>query len=321
MASTTITDEKIIRYIQKVHKNSIEESLIREEYLTGKNWEILEESTLQRIKEDPTDVFTIDALAHHYFNRKQYHEAVELYKQAVKIAPESASLQHHLAIGYYYLGDTARSLEEFRKIDIEQLNEERMYTIDWQEEEDYYYTNDELSGEFFEDDLEEAIQFTIKTLHHNAGMYTKMGLYDFAIDSYQHLLQLVPQAPCILNQLGVTYAFAGKFKQAKKVLIEAIQLNPGLEDAYLNLARTHSKLNEHELTVGVLKKACARFPDNCEVWLDLMLAYLRLAYLEKAIDCLVRALQADADNYFDIEAIPEIQPILKTAYEKFRGMN
>ncbi|MGC9778972.1 MAG: tetratricopeptide repeat protein [Candidatus Heimdallarchaeota archaeon] len=322
MISALVSDEKILAYMETIHEISRDGNLIRDEYLEGEKWEKLEQQTLLRLQECPGDAFTIDALAHHYLNRNQYTEAITLYKQALRASSQPATIQHHLAFGYYHQGDLKRALEEFRKIDLEQLKREGNYYIDWHE---FDYLDEEYYVEVIppplsdEEQFEEALQFTMKTLIHNANMYAKMCLYDFTIECYQELLQLMPKAPCVLNMLGVAFMGADKHREAKKAFSEAIRYNPGLEQAYLNLGITHSILQEYELAIGILKKASVRFPGNHETWLDLTLTYLKLNYQQKAIECLVKALQTEAEQHYDLKTITELQPILEIAHEKLMG--
>lgn len=324
MISLEVSDEKILAYMEKIHEISLDGNLIRNKFLEGENWEKLEQQTLQRLQECPGDAFTMDALGHHYRNRNQYMRAIAMYKQALKVSTQPASIQHHLAFTYYQQGNIKKALEVFRKIDVNQLNDEGMYSIDWQE---FDYLDEEYYVEVIPPSLskneqfEEAFQFTIRSLTHNANMYTKMGLYDFTIDCYQELLQLIPKASCVINLLGIAYLRAKKYKEAKKAFSEAIQYNPGLEQAYLNLGLTHSLLQEYQLSIGALKKANTRFPNNHETLLDLTVAYLEINHQQKAINYLVKALQADVEQYFDLKTIIEIQPILETAYEIFNENN
>jgi len=324
MISSLVSDEKILAYMEKTHEISHDGNLIRDEFLVGEKWEKIEQQSLLRLQEYPGDAFTMDALGHHYRSRKQYPVAIAMYKQALKASSTPASIQHHIAFTYYCQGDVEKALEEFREIDIDQLNSEGMYSIDWRELD---YLDEEYYVEIIppplteKEQFEEALQFKMKTLLHNAYMYTQMGVFEIAIECFQELLSLTPKASCILNKLGVIYIHANQLKMAKKTFTEAIQCNPGLEAAYLNLGFTHSKLGEHELAIGILKKASIKFPDNSEAWLELSKAYMKLNYKQKAIDCLVKALQTGAEEFFNQETIAELLPILETAYEQFNENN
>ncbi|MHA1127182.1 MAG: tetratricopeptide repeat protein, partial [Candidatus Heimdallarchaeota archaeon] len=233
---------------------------------------------------------------------------------------QPATIQHPIAVGYYRQGDIKQALEEFRKIDQNQLQQEGRLTIDWSE---YDYLDGDAYVEIRpppmseEEQFEEARQFTIRTLMHNAKMYTQMSAFEIAIECYQDILQFMPKAPCVMNSLGVVYGHAKMFKEAKKIFAEAIRYNPGLDNTYFNLAYAHSELGEYELAVGVLKKATKKFQDNPETWLELSKAYLNLNHQQKAIDCLVKALEENIQQSFDLSTIPELEPILKMAYKQF----
>ncbi|MHA1435737.1 MAG: tetratricopeptide repeat protein [Candidatus Heimdallarchaeota archaeon] len=318
--SVEVTDEKIMAYLEEFHEMSMDGCLIREKYLTGEKWALIEHQAKERLQEEPGDAFTMDALGHHYLHRKQYQEAFAMYEQALECCSQPATIQHPIAVGYYRQGDIKQALEEFRKIDQNQLQQEGRLTIDWSE---YDYLDGDAYVEIRpppmseEEQFEEARQFTIRTLMHNAKMYTQMSAFEIAIECYQDILQFMPKAPCVMNSLGVVYGHAKMFKEAKKIFAEAIRYNPGLDNTYFNLAYAHSELGEYELAVGVLKKATKKFQDNPETWLELSKAYLNLNHQQKAIDCLVKALEENIQQSFDLSTIPELEPILKMAYKQF----
>ena len=196
-----------------------------------------------------------------------------------------------------------------------------MYTINWQTientEADYNFNTEEHweDDSFEEEDFEEIFQYTIRTLHHNANMYTQMGVYEFAIECFQQLLKLTFRAPCILNQLGVTYAFAREYKQAKKIFNEALQGNPGLENVCSNLANVHILVKEFELAVGVLKKASSKYPTETGFLIELALAYEGLDYPNKVINCLAKSLKMDPNSFTEINSVTSLRPFIGPALE------
>ena len=60
-----------------------------------------------------------------------------------------------------------------------------------------------------------------------------------AAESLVKALKLNPRSPQILNDLADVYVVQGKTKEAEEVLKKAIEIAPGREEAYLDLARLY----------------------------------------------------------------------------------
>ena len=100
---------------------------------------------------------------------------------------------------------------------------------------------------------------------------------------------------------------------AKKIFNEALQGNPGLENACSNLANVHIFLEEFELAVSVLKKASARYPAETGFLIELALAYEGLDYPKKVINCLAKSLKIDPNSFSEINSLANLRPFIGPA--------
>ena len=66
-------------------------------------------------REAPTSPATADTLAWVYYNKARYASARDLLEDAVKQAPQSASMQYHLGMTYSKLGDKTQAAAHLKK--------------------------------------------------------------------------------------------------------------------------------------------------------------------------------------------------------------
>ncbi len=72
--------------------------------------------------------------------------------------------------------------------------------------------------------------------------YARRGATDQATAVFQALTEDYPELPGPYNNLAVLYASRGRYEEARKVLEQAIRLQPNLDTAHENLGDIHVKL-------------------------------------------------------------------------------
>lgn len=83
-----------------------------------------------------------------------------------------------------------------------------------------------------------------------AGILTKLGLLDQAIDEYLLALKYRPEFPDALNNLGFIYLSQNKFKEARIHLEGALKLRPDYPKALDNLRALTEAEKGHPLPKG-----------------------------------------------------------------------
>jgi tetratricopeptide (TPR) repeat protein len=125
----------------------------------------------------------------YYVHTKQFYEAVELYTQAIEIAPGFTPL-------YALLGDTYKSMFQYE----DAINEFRM--VLW---------NDPLN---------------VLAYRALCQIYEETGDYDNAVLMYEKLIELNPNNPIYHSNLANIYYMSGNTKEAVTCYYNAIMLNP-----------------------------------------------------------------------------------------------
>jgi tetratricopeptide (TPR) repeat protein len=147
-------------------------------------------------------------LANYYL--KQYREAAEAYRQAIKIDPYNA------ADAYYALGLVYR---------------------DWGK------ADDEIQA------YKQAIRLRpdyVSAFERLAAQYFKSKKYGEAIETFKQVATLKPADPSVQNSIGETYLAMGKLTEALEPLRQAIRLKPDFGRAYFNLGKCFLSLGNRD---------------------------------------------------------------------------
>ncbi|MCX7974139.1 MAG: sulfatase-like hydrolase/transferase [Candidatus Aminicenantes bacterium] len=164
----------------------------------------------------------------------------------------------------------------------------------------------------------------IPTSYINLGLnYLRLGQPQQALAIFQKGLALMPGSLLLLSRLGHTYLALGQIKNSLETWQSVLALDPENFDALVSIAWIYSLLGEKETarkyyeaalsiepenkfvrknlahnlaTSGFLERAVAifesliqEFPDDYEIWQDLGIAYGHLNNLDKAVECLEKA--------------------------------
>jgi tetratricopeptide (TPR) repeat protein len=96
--------------------------------------------------------------------------------------------------------------------------------------------------------------------------------------------------------LGSALAKAGRSARAEKALRRAIELDPGLFEARVNLGGVYFSRWDFPQSVEVLREAVALEPDAVEGHYNLGLAHLYLGNAQDVVDCFRRVIEIDPEH-------------------------
>lgn len=161
------------------------------------------------------------ALGAQQMKAKRYQEAVESYRQAVKLEPSSPEAHRNLGVAYVKVGRDKEALEELRlsyrlKPDYQKLLLPLSPPGSNQETRSLEALRQAASAE--PGDLQTA--FALAQGYHRAGML------DEAADHYQDVLERSPRHSGALYGLGSVYAQKGRYDEAVRALGETVSLKP-----------------------------------------------------------------------------------------------
>jgi tetratricopeptide (TPR) repeat protein len=102
--------------------------------------------------------------------------------------------------------------------------------------------------------------------------------------------------PAANLNLGVYYINQGNYREAEKAYLRAIDQEPGLAYAYINLADLYRLQDRDADGASLLKKAISRINDNAELYYALALTSIRQKQTNEAVASLEQAIRLDPEN-------------------------
>ncbi len=138
----------------------------------------------------------------------------------------------------------------------------------------------------------EAAEGAVTVYRLLAEQYSKLGMFDLALEQYEHLLLIEPANHIVLNSAGIAagqtaLSLPGMLEQqnymerARRYYERAININPAYRDPYFGLAvLLLFELDDIEAAKSIITRALSLFPDD----IRLLFLLARTAVLEERID-------------------------------------
>jgi tetratricopeptide (TPR) repeat protein len=134
-------------------------------------------------------------------------------------------------------------------------------------------------------------------LHHSlANTLRKIGKEESAIDHYETALQIQPDFPEALNNLGIALASRGQHQAALERFRRAVELNPEYAHAFSNLGVALMDCRQLQEAVEPLEKAVRLKPDFARAHNNLGLAFARMGNHQRAKECYQEAITLRPDD-------------------------
>ena len=121
--------------------------------------------------------------------------------------------------------------------------------------------------------------------------------YKECIDMFSLVLETEPDNADIYNNVAVAYSCIGDFEHAENYYIKALELDPQLVQAYINLSDLYYKAGDIASSVGTLQKGSYELEDNLTIAHLLARVYIEDQRWEDAIAELERVLDGEPENY------------------------
>lgn len=167
----------------------------------------------------------------------QYQMAIEAYKKAVMLNPDSADANYNLGMAYSSLGQYKEAVEAYK----------RAIRIKPDYEAAYY----------------------------NLGhAYSNLKQYENSVKAFRHAIREKPDYVEAYYGLGNAYLDSGKDEKAVHTFEEAIRLKPDNPYAYFNLGLLYFPSGPHAEAIDAFTQAILRDPRYAEAYYHRAYAYL-----------------------------------------------
>lgn len=121
--------------------------------------------------------------------------------------------------------------------------------------------------------------------------------YKECIDAFSSVLETEPDNADVYNNLGVAYSCLDDFEHAETYYTKAIELDPELAQAYINLSDLYYKAGDLASAIGTLQRGSYELEDNLVIAHLLARVYIDDQRYEDAIVELERVLDGQPENY------------------------
>src|SRR6185312_10781234 len=133
--------------------------------------------------------------------------------------------------------------------------------------------------------------------HNNLGvLYYNKGLYEEAVAAFMKALELDPRMEVAQRNIEIAYFNTGYYDTRIIELKEKVRLRPDDRDARWELGRTFALLGQPQDASAEFRALLDYAPGDVAALLQLALAEKELGEIERAQECVERALERDPDS-------------------------
>ena len=187
-----------------------------------------------------------------YSDTKQFDEAIDCYKRALKINPRLADAHSNIGNALQEKGDIEGSLKSYQsalKIDADHFGAHGNMAFALQ-------TNGDLEGAIASYRLALKANPNNEELLNNMGIaFAKKGDFDAAIKSYNAALNIKPDYPEVYNNMGLCLADQGQADAAIKSYQRALKIRPDFPEPYKGMASVFEATKDFEAAIENDKQA------------------------------------------------------------------
>lgn len=201
-----------------------------------KDWRGLMNWCRQWSRADPANDTAWASLGEAYAELNRYTDAIESYREALRIKPYYAEVWNNLGIAYTKLNRYIDAIDAYR----EAVRVKPDHAGAWS----------------------------------NLGLaYAKLSHYTDAIDAYRKALSIKPDYANVWHNLGVIYGNLMRYTDAIEAYREAVRIKPDYADAWHGLGFTYAKLNRYTDAIEAFRSAVRIKPDYVQARVGLGVAY------------------------------------------------
>ena len=212
--------------------------------------------------------------------QNRHAQAVEYFRQAIKITQEVGTLYYNLGISLQHLGKTAEAVEVLQIAAARDPGNRQIADHLQRVLHSSQPTVQQTTAQ-------EAMQLALQ-LHH-------AGDLDGAKAKYQQTLQLQPHNPAALSNLAIIFTMQKQLPAAVAALENALAIKADFPQAHYNLGNAMLAQGKLPEAICSYQQAIKQKPDYAEAYCNLGSALQRQNQLLKAIDCYQKAVGLNAD--------------------------
>jgi tetratricopeptide (TPR) repeat protein len=210
------------------------------------------------------------ALGEIYYGQRRFDEALQEYKEAIRLNPNYVDAHTNLGVTYAAQGKLDDAMIECKEaIRIDSNNEGAHIHLAI-----IYKDKGKVDDAIREYQQVLSINPNFAQIHHELGIqYIKQGKLDAAMVELRETLRLDPNHSDAHHNIGVIHANKGKFDEAMTEFKEAIRINPNHAHAHCSLGRMYIQHRKYDEVARENKEAIRIDPNYAEAHYLLGIAY------------------------------------------------
>ena len=215
-----------------------------------------------------------------YGRSGRYSEAIDDYKQAIRINPAYANARYNFGVVYEKLDRPNEAIDAYEQA----IRIKPDYA-------DAYLALGNAYGKLgrYQDSVEackQAIRIRPDYVeaYNNLGFaYGSLGLYQQEIDACRQAVKIQPDYAQAYNNIGVAYGSLGDYQQEIDACRQAVKIQPDYAQAYNNIGAACYKLGRYADAIEAYSQAVKIKPDYTEAHDNLAYAYLMIGDKKSAL--------------------------------------
>jgi tetratricopeptide (TPR) repeat protein len=128
------------------------------------------------------------------------------------------------------------------------------------------------------------------------NVYSKIGYVDDAVTAYRKSIQAMPSLAYPWSGLGDVYAGMNRFDEAIKAYREAVKLNGRYVTPWLRLGSLFDRRDRYRDSIKAYQRALMIDRKNSGIWNEMGMVHLKFKALGEAVDAFLKALEFDHGN-------------------------
>lgn len=221
---------------------------------------------------------------------KRYDQAINSYKQSLKIKPKEGAVYASLAAAYAGQGFLKEEMETLQKA-IALSPEEPVVRVNLAAAYERRNRTDDAVREYRH--VLKMNPNDTDALERVADLTFKNKQYDQAVQYYEKLAGKYPHKPSIFINMGFAYGAIKQYARSAESYEKAVQLGAQNQTLYQNLAYTYTKLGRDKEAVDYYEKIFPQTKQNLGVMANY---YLKSRNYAQAIACYQRIVQLAPDK-------------------------
>jgi tetratricopeptide (TPR) repeat protein len=231
-----------------------------------KDWPGLRDWSLAWTKSEPDNEDAWFSLGEAYYSLQRYTDAIEAYRQALRINPDDAGTWYNLGVAYGGLQRHSEAIEAYRQ-----------------------------SLRIKPDDAD--------TWCNLGAAYGGLQRYSDATEAFREALRIKPDYANAWCGLGFADHGLQRYSDAIEAYRQALRINPDLALAWYDLGNVYGSLQRYSDAIEAFRQALRIEPDDAKAWYNVGITYYASGNKSAALDVVktLRPLDPEkADKLFNL---------------------